>query len=174
VDKLPYDGLNTHTPLEEGPAGDHGLTAEELDAQAEEFKRRRAEYIKEYRAKIIAKSPEAWLAEKREERRHYVQRNPEGAKRAEKKYAQKSVENKRHYCAICDHAFTKPAKLRKHLDGPKHKAKEAQLNGAPPVRHYCDVCGKLFPRSAELRRHRKTDTHKAKKAELDAMKSKLL
>jgi ribosomal protein L37E len=81
--------------------------------------------MRQWRKKDIEKDPEAWRAHN-EERRTWAKKNPAAALGSDRRCKKKAVDEKRHYCAICDHAFTKKAKLTKHLSGPKHAAKAAQ------------------------------------------------
>lgn len=165
-ESLTYDGLCSHSPLMESPAGDFSLSAEELEAVAAEFVRRRAQYMKDYHATVKNNDPDKYLALKREERRKYVARHPDGAKAADKRCMKKAVEEKTHYCAACDHAFTKKAKLTRHLTGPKHAAKVAKAAGVK--KHHCAVCDHTFNRAADLTRHLASSRHAAKAALLAA------
>lgn len=46
---LEHDGLCSHSPLSELPAGQRSLSAEELEAKAAELIQRRKEYMREWR-----------------------------------------------------------------------------------------------------------------------------
>lgn len=125
-DTLEYDGLCSHNPLTEAPAGDHSLSPEELEAQAAEIFRRRAEYYREYRQKARADNLEEYKAKVNSNRRAYIKRNPEPSKAAEKRCIAKAVQEKKFYCAVCDHVFTRKPKLTAHLSGKRHAAKAAR------------------------------------------------
>lgn len=80
-DKLGYDGCGSHNPLSESPAGDIGLSAEELEAQALEWSRLRLDYIKEWkRKKVAGPNGSEYKAQVNEARRAYLKRKPEVAK----------------------------------------------------------------------------------------------
>ena len=124
-DTLEYDGLCSHCALTEAVPGDHGLFAEELEAQAAEIKGRRADYYHEWRNRTQSEDPETYYAKSNKNRKAYVKRNPGAQKEADKRTIAKAVAQKKFHCAICDHTFTKKAKLTKHLTGPKHAEKAA-------------------------------------------------
>lgn len=132
-DTLEYDGLCSHNPLYEAPAGDFSLSAEELEAIAAEVADRRASYMVDYRENVKNEDPESYYAAAREQRAKWVKNNPEKAAANDRRTIAKAVKEKRHYCAICDHAFTKGAKLKTHLAGPKHAAKAALVLQATSV-----------------------------------------
>jgi len=110
-DKLGYDGCGSHNPLSESPAGDIGLSAEELEAQALEWSRLRLDYIKEWKRKVAGPNGSEYKAQVNEARRAYLKRKPEVGKRATKRLVEKNRLLKRHYCAVCDKAFGRKYKL---------------------------------------------------------------
>jgi hypothetical protein len=124
-DSLEYDGLCSHNPLTESPAGDYALSAEQLEAHAAEVKQRRLEINKEWRENTKAANPETYNSRISKNSQAYRDRHPGISTAAGKRCKNKAVTEKRHYCAICDHAFTYPTYLRQHLAGPKHAAKAA-------------------------------------------------
>lgn len=132
-DTLEYDGLCSHNPLCESTFSDYSLSAEELSAMAVQMEERRARYMIDYRENAKNKDPEAYYAAAREQRSKWVKKNPEKAAAADRRTIAKAVKEKKHYCAICDHAFTKGAKLKTHLAGPKHAAKAALVLQATSV-----------------------------------------
>ncbi|TVY33438.1 Aconitate hydratase, mitochondrial [Lachnellula subtilissima] len=61
-----------------------------------------------------------------------------------------AVEEKRHYCLMCDHAFNDNPSLELHLAGPLH---------AVQANKYCTVCAKPFARPAALLKHQSSKAH---------------
>jgi hypothetical protein len=125
-----YDGLCSHCSLAEGAQGDFGLTSEELTAQAAEFAQRRADYFRTWRTTDKARDTAQYKAKAIKNRNNYLKAHPGVQKAADKKAQAKAVATKKHYCAVCDHAFIKKAKLTAHLAGPKHAAKAAKTKEA--------------------------------------------
>ena len=156
-----YDGLCTHSSLFEAPAGDHSLSASELEAQAVEMMQRRADYMREYRERTKREEHEKYRARVNKEAARQRKRNPGSIKAAHQRSIAKAVKEKKHYCAIYNHAFTKKAKLTQHLKGPKHAAKAKAVKGE---KHYCAICDHTFSTKATLTRHLKGPKHTAKAA----------
>ena len=130
-DSLPFDGLCSHSPLIEFPAGsDTFLTAEELEAKALDYVRRHKERGKENREWKLRHDPEGLRAHEIEKRRKYVDSHPGAADEAEKRCNSKAVKEKRHTCDVCQHSFTKKNILTRHLRGRKHANKVAALEEA--------------------------------------------
>ena len=129
-DELEYDGLCSHNPLVEIPAGDHSLSAEELEAQAVEALERRADSVRRCREKARLERPEKYKAKAIENRRKHLDKNPDAQKVADKRVIEKNLKERKRYCAVCDHVFTKKAKLTKHLARPKHAKRAALLDKA--------------------------------------------
>jgi hypothetical protein len=77
-------------------------------------------------AKDKAKDPEEYKAKASKNKKNFVDKHSDAVKKAYKRSIAKAVAEKRHYCAICDHVFTKKAKLTKHLAGPKPAAMAAR------------------------------------------------
>ncbi len=131
LQSLPYIGLCSHNPLHEAVPGDHGFSVEELLAQAAIIMERRARYLVQWRANQKLNNPVHYREQARKKRKLYIQRHPERERENCRRTTRKAVEEKRHYCNICEHAFTKPCYLRKHLKGPKHARKAASLGVDP-------------------------------------------
>jgi len=158
---LEYDGCCTHCSLAEGVRGDRDrLSAEQLEAQAAEIALRHKDYHKEWRAQTRASDPETYAANAVWHRTIWVEKNPEKVKEIDKRCKSNAVKQKRHYCEVCDHSFTKKAKLTKHLKGPKHAARAAEKKP-----FHCDVCDKTFTQRSGLNHHLRSPTHAAKVAE---------
>lgn len=123
-DKLEYDGCGSHHPLSESPAGDTGLSAEELEAQALEWTRIRLDYIKKWKQDRAAGPNGAeYKTQVNAAKRAYNKRKPEGSKNATKRSREKSLLLKQYYCTICDKAFEHKTKLTRHLATATHAAK---------------------------------------------------
>jgi hypothetical protein len=143
-DTLEYDGLCSHNALSEGTVGDLNLSAEEVKARTCDFLQRKADDVREYRERAKTDESEEYHAKLREQRKKHLENNPGAQAKADKKCRKKAVAEKKHYCAICDHAFTKKVKLTKHLAGPQHASRVAKR---------CVLCSHTFGKPAELKRH---------------------
>ena len=161
-DSLEYDGLCTHSPLTDPPAGDHSLSAEQLEAQAAEMMQRRTDYMREWRERTKREDPEKYRLRANDNAARWRKNNPGSFKATNQRSIAKAVNEKKHYCAICDHAFTKKAKLRKHLKGPKHAAKAEAVNGKK--KNYCAICDHTYATTGSFNRHLREPTHAAKAA----------
>jgi ribosomal protein L37E len=82
--------------------------------------------MRDWRERNKNDNPEEYRAKANQQRRTYLENNPVAQRKADDRCTKKAVDEKKHYCAICDHTFTKKAKLTKHLAGPRHPAKAAQ------------------------------------------------
>jgi hypothetical protein len=91
IEALDYDGLCSHNPLSEAPAGDHNLSAEELEAQAAERVRRLNEKSK-----------------------RWADAHPKERAETYKRSKTKARDKQRHHCAICDMDFVDSSKLKRH------------------------------------------------------------
>lgn len=132
LDCLPYVGLCSHNPLHEAVPGDHGFSsAEELLAQTAIIMERRARYLVQWRANQKVNNPVHYRERRREGRRLYIERHPERDHENQRRPIRKAVEQKSHYRNICEHAYTKPCYLRKHLKSRKHARKAASLDVDP-------------------------------------------
>ena len=126
-DAMTYDGLCTHSPLREVPAGDHNLSAEELEAQAIAAKERSRENYHKAVERAKAANPAEFKAKKNRKEKNWVSKNPDKFNAIRKRSSSKAVKEQRHYCEVCDHAFAVKRALRIHLVGPRHAAKARQL-----------------------------------------------
>ena len=129
-DFLQYQGLCSHNPLMELPPGDHGLSSEELEAQAQKKKADLNDNVRRCREKAKAKDLEEYNATAAKWAKKSRDKTPGMQLKATQRCKAKAVKERKHYCGVCDHAFTKKAKLSKHLEGPKHAAKAALLGKA--------------------------------------------
>ena len=174
---LPYDGLCSHSSLMELPQGDHGLSPEEPKAQAlkrqVERQPRLNNNVKRCREKAKKADPEGYAAKGRETARKRRDAHPDATKETIKRSIAKAVKEGRHYCPVCDHTFTKKAKLTTHLAGPKHAAKVAlQKEGVKDPKLYCAVCNHEFTRKAHMDEHLAGKRHAAKAARLNEVVNK--
>ena len=172
-DTLKYDGLCSHSALTKRPASNLSLSPAELEAQALESAQQLSKNVRRCREKAKSKDPAEYKAKAIEHRKKFVDNHADATKEIEKRSIAKAVEEKRHYCDICDHAFYKGAALKKHLAGPMHAAKAARLEKDPPSqenkepKYYCGACDQEFTRKAGLTNHLATPRHAAKAARLE-------
>ncbi|KAI9878454.1 MAG: Aconitate hydratase mitochondrial [Pleopsidium flavum] len=90
-DTLEYDGLCSHSALTELPAGDHSLSAEELEAQALEIAQRRNENVHRCREKAKSDNPAEYRAKFNKNRRTYLDKHSGAQKEADKRSISKAV-----------------------------------------------------------------------------------
>jgi hypothetical protein len=113
---------------------------EELEAQASEIVQRQADHRREYHERTKMEDPE---------------KHRGSVKAARQRSFAKCVNEKRHYCAICDNAFGKMANLTRHLKGTKHGANGRAVKGG---KYHCGICDHAF---ANLTRHLNQPKHAA-------------
>ena len=196
LNTLGYGGLCSHSALSELPPGNHELLAEELKAEAIEIARLRRPRLNANSRRSIEKAkkedPEKYKARVNASSKKKRENNPAREKANVKRCIAKNVEERRHYCDICKHAFTKKAKLREHLTGPKHAANEAAARGKKSndpaevskeklrayerelyqklleeKRHYCSVCHVACASKSKLTKHLTGRSHIAKASLLE-------
>lgn len=128
-DTLEYDGLCSHPALQEGPAGDHDFTPEQLEAQAAEILERQAkkglERSNRSRKRRQEEDPETFYTAKNKKEARYHENNPENSKKSRQNSVAKIKGTKKYYCEICDMAFGSPAHLASHNLTISHVSKAA-------------------------------------------------
>ena len=67
------------------------------------------------------------LSQKEYNKLEYI-KNGEKKKEPNKEYRKKIIEEKRHYCSLCDIAFQAPKKLIRHQEGHRHKLKQQSFD----------------------------------------------
>lgn len=126
IDLFEYSGLCSHSSLLESGQVDLNLTAEELEAHAQNVKAKRVEAAKGATRKHYDKSRATDLDLHRAKNKESVEKfrvdNPEKAKANLKKSQQNVKAQKKYCCPICDQAFPHAQALKRHNDS---KAKQA-------------------------------------------------
>jgi hypothetical protein len=164
-DDVEYGPLCSHSPLNERPVGDLGLSAEQLEAND-------------------AVRKDSLTARKRDEKRNWIANNQVKAYDIERKSINQTIEAKKHYCPPCDISFGKPGLLAKHLLTQAHhdKALNVEKNGSyqrsgnalrtakctqsakESKKFFCSLCDMAFGRQAHLLKHNNSKAHLAKAA----------
>ncbi|KAK5690408.1 Aconitate hydratase mitochondrial [Elasticomyces elasticus] len=158
LDELEYDGTCTHNPMMEGVQG-FEMTLEELEAQAAEAARNRAEYqheyMKEYRkSNPLANDPQyhseyyrqtkdadpvAFNAKQAAVAAATRKRDPEMVRaRYRRHYAKSDARNraaKKYFCIPCDHNYGQKNHFDEHLRGSSHALKVANHAQGIAVTH---------------------------------------
>ncbi|CAM1503754.1 Fc.00g013450.m01.CDS01 [Cosmosporella sp. VM-42] len=154
---LPYAGLCSHVALWELDISNLSISPEVLEAIEEEKKRLTAARVAQWRKDQAARNPK-WETEYR---RAFRDANPVSIK----KHKEKTLQDKRYYCEVCDYAFLKNVTLRLHLKTARHARKVDALAGKDHS-IYCDVCEQAFGRQMKLDKHLKSRKHAQKVAQL--------
>jgi hypothetical protein len=119
--------LCSHCALSESVLGDHGLTPEQLEAQAAELKQRRAaqqaEISRRWEQEARLNNLEAVRAKKRKIQAAYVERHSEKAKAHHNNSLAKAKANRTYSCAVCDLACGKKNDLARHNNSKSHITK---------------------------------------------------
>ena len=147
MDAVHYDGCCSHISLKERVEGENeALTAEELEAKASQKKQQKSEYNKELAAthKAIRRyeCSTCGLAFEGQSNltAHYLTKRhvdkvrgiaPKVTKTPEYTiWAQKNIDEKKHYCEPCDYATSTSQKLNVHLTSQRHKKRAAEAAGS--------------------------------------------
>lgn len=128
-DRLEYDGLCSHSALNELHAGDFSPSAKELEAQAFEIAQSLNDNIRRCRERAKNDNPAGYKANTNKTKRMSIENNPK-KRRNPQTFYREGHKGKRHYSDVCKHAFTKKIYLTKHLTGSKHDVKAALLKMA--------------------------------------------
>ncbi|KAK5126385.1 hypothetical protein LTR85_010621 [Meristemomyces frigidus] len=177
-----YDGLCSHSALMEAVAGDHGLTAEELEARALELKEIAREYHQVYYRTTKDADPDAFNAKLRAFNKDARKNNPEPIRavkrRDDTKRAAKNLATKKYFCIPCDHNFSRKGHFDAHLNGDKHAANVA--SGIKPKHqraqdkvihdralakakanktYYCATCDLPCGKKNDLVKHKTSEGH---------------
>lgn len=142
-----WDGLCTHSPLNEAVTSDFFSSAEQLEQYAKERHTsdllRRAVRAKKRRANLKAQDPQAYRAlrlkgyakESREAQRASAKRYrdkrnaedpiefPAYMRASRKRRRANAADEKRHYCAPCDKSYQTGDGLKYHLNTAKHRGR---------------------------------------------------
>jgi hypothetical protein len=153
-DTFEWLGLCSHSPLHEiirCSEGELDFTPEELEEIARRTKEKNAKYQYDYgKAQRANPTEEYKQGQKARNERH---------KPKLEKNQQAAVENKTHYCSLCDVACRNAADLRRHNDSPRHLRKVEYPDG-----FICTHCDMEFDYYSDLQQHFKSKSHKLKAA----------
>jgi hypothetical protein len=147
IDTVHYDGCCSHPSIGEGVEDEkEGLTAEQLEAKASQKKQQKMEYIKEFKATQkalrryecktcnLAFEEQALLNMHNLTKRHIDKVRGIAPKVAKTPgyatWAQKNIDEKKHYCEPCDYVTSTSSKLKIHESSQKHKSKKSTFEAA--------------------------------------------
>jgi hypothetical protein len=143
MDAVHYDGCCSHASIGERVEGENEfLTAEELEAKASQKKQQKSQYIKDFKATQkalwryecktcgLAFEEQARLTEHYLTKRHVDKVRGITPKVAKTPgyaiWAQKNIDEKKHYCKPCDVATSTAQNLESHKRSQKHKKRAAE------------------------------------------------
>ena len=158
-DTLEHDGLGSHNPLSEAPAGDLALSAEQLETMAAEYAEKRAKDKRKRRAKQKIEDLDSFNAKNNKYHMDSYYRNPEASREAERRLATKNVELKKYYCEICDHASQTSKDLRNHNLSTRHLHNVATKHLPEDQKYFCEICNRNPGSCKALNRHKTTKMH---------------
>lgn len=124
---LPYDGLCSHSPLDEGSTDGFKFTAEELEAKAAAALKQKTVLTEEARLRRRAEDPKTFRTKQAKNQRDVRAKHPDRVAKNRERSTTNIVAEKRHYCATCDHSFQRPSQLQRHIEGLQHRKKVALL-----------------------------------------------
>jgi hypothetical protein len=158
---LEWDGLCTHSSLNDGIIGDFDLTYEDLEMIAKEKERKFREHKKinacNYHYKQMATNYDEYIGNAHDRVRKSRALHPEKHRKTELDREARTRAAKTYYCAQCEKAFSRPKILESHLESAEHARKIA-----PPLPDFCHVCNKGYANRQNLHRHKKSESHKKK------------
>jgi hypothetical protein len=158
---LEWDGLCTHSSLNDGIIGDFDLTNEDLELIAKEKERKFREHKKinacNYHYKQMETNYDEYMNRADARVRKSRALHPEKHRKTELAREARTRAAKTHYCLDCDKAFSRPKTLENHLNSAEHARKIA-----PPLPDFCHVCNKGYANPQNLSRHNKTQGHRDK------------
>lgn len=126
LDSFSYHGLCSHNPLLGGPAGNFGLTPEELEALAAAVKEKNRIYMANYHQTMRA-DPEA-MAKKAFYDTQWTKNNPAKRRKIKSKSRDKAKAEKKYFCDVCNVACRTKITLNEHNSRPRHLKKVAEAS----------------------------------------------
>jgi hypothetical protein len=90
----------------------------------EKISQRMKEYYEENKERVLEHHKQYYEENKErllEYQKQYREDNKERIAEHRKQEREKAIEEKRHYCSVCEHAFTEERKLRRHFNTIKHQ-----------------------------------------------------
>tara|TARA_R110000822_G_scaffold105584_1_gene233432 strand:- start:6 stop:521 length:516 start_codon:yes stop_codon:yes gene_type:complete len=92
------------------------------------------------------------LTQKEYNKLSYI-KNGERQKEPNKEYRKKIVEEKKHYCSLCENAFQSPKKLTRHIEGYRHKLKQESFDkyGDSWKEHYLEDNKKKYNEKRKMK-----------------------
>ncbi|KAF4453383.1 carbamoyl-phosphate synthase arginine-specific large chain [Fusarium austroafricanum] len=168
---LEYDGICTHCSLAERVTGDFDLTAEELEAQDAERKKRYRELHNtnntntNWHFKQMAENYDDYITRANERSLRARANNPERTLANEAKRRAIAIEEKKYYCKECDIPYTSKQWLVEHYKTDKHARKLVDSDNP----FFCRLCNIGFENMGNQRRHNASVSHRRIMTELAAL-----
>ena len=86
--------------------------------------------MREWHKRTGANNPQEYNAETAKKQKRHRENNSDAHNKTNRRYMDTAVDEKRFYCAICDHAFTNVDKLNGHLASQKQVKRAAKAQSS--------------------------------------------
>jgi hypothetical protein len=133
---LSYNGLCTHSSMNEPVYSEIGLTLDELEIIRQQLAAKTLAKSRRDQAMREGSDPVAWKAARNAEQRERMQdpvireKAYQASRDSYKKTSTLALATKQHYCEPCEKNFSTAPCLQRHLDGPFHAFKLRELDEA--------------------------------------------
>lgn len=163
-DTLEYDGLCSHSCLNERIIGDFNSTPEALEADALEREKKRLilknQNNSNYHYKQMETNYDEYIGQSNLRVARSRAKNPGRDRKHQAERVKTALGNKSFHCELCNITFGTKQRLQKHEKSPKHKRKSQRADNP----FICDICDLGSHNQSNLTRHNSTDRHQKKAA----------
>ncbi|KAH0005412.1 hypothetical protein KCU78_g12879, partial [Aureobasidium melanogenum] len=124
-----YDGLCTHSSINESITSNFDLNQEELESLRQVKVLKKRENRRKSAARVRDRDPLTYKLLNADNRRVWINRpgNREKARETSRKHDANMIATKKHHCGICDKTFTRPFRLADHMKTKAHAQKVREL-----------------------------------------------
>jgi hypothetical protein len=162
--ELEYDGLCSHSSLNDGIIGDFELSPEDLELVAIEKERKFREHKKEnaynHHYKQMATNYDHYIGASHDRVRKSRALHPEKHCNAARARGARVVKANTHHCGRCRKSYSRPAILKEHLKSDAHLRRK----DPDEYKNFCRPCHLGFDYKSNFNRHNKTQGHLLKVA----------
>lgn len=164
LEAFTYDGLCSHSPLQEGVLRDFDLTDEQLEIQRLNIQEKNSQYHKDNYKRRKVEEPEKLAAERK--RAAATQRaKPLDVREARgRRFTKKHKESGRFRCDICGTTFAKSTEQTRHNRSRRHEKKVKALKAGIVDQFHCTICNFSTSTAKLLRHHNRGNRHLARAA----------
>lgn len=139
-----YDGLCTHNPLMEGSQGRENLdlTAQQLEAMAEETKRRERGYVNSAKSKAYNrnKHDRQFLKDRAANKRSLYPKHKDKWNEKSSIHHKERKARRHYYCKPSGVSCSKPNEWDRHINSDRHNIRCQKLADGIVFECYCEVC----------------------------------